>query len=235
LGYTRITGALRNLGYTVARTTIANILRRHGLEPSPHRKTIWKQFLAQHWEVVGATDFFTVEVWSAGGLVRYHVLFVVRLATRRVSIAGIVDQPYGEWMENVGRELTDAFDGFLGGVRYLIHDRDPLFTKGFCKILGNAGVESVRLPPSSPNLNAYAERFVLSVKSECLNHLILFSEGQLRRAVTEYCAHYHLERNHQGLGNELIDGLGAAANDDGSIVCRRRLGGLLRYYRREAA
>jgi transposase InsO family protein len=234
-GYTRIRGALSNLGHQVARSTIAAVLRRHGIEPAPDRKTTWVEFLRSHWEVVAAIDFFTVEVWSPVGLVRYHVLFVMNLATRRVHIAGVLHNPHGEWMEQVARNLTDAFDGFLLGKRYLLQDRDPLFTQNFRDILAAAGVKSVRLPPRSPNLNAHAERFVLSIKNECLGQLILFSETQLRRACNEFVAHYHEERNHQGLDNRLIDPPGVAANTDGSIDCRQRLGGLLRFYHRKAA
>ena len=233
-GYLRIVGALRNLGHTVARTTVANILKRHGIEPAPERKTTWKEFIRSHWEVLAATDFFTVEVWSPVGLVRYHVFFVMAVATRRVHIAGIIHDPYGGWMEQIARNLTDAFDGFLQGKRYLIHDRDPLFTKKFRDIIATAGTKSVRLPPRSPNLNPHAERFVLSIKSECLDRLILFSEDQLLRVCKEYFSHYHCERNHQGLDNDLIDKSRLAANADGPVVGTERLGGLLKYYRRAA-
>lgn len=148
-GYLRIRGALANLGHIVARTTIANVLARHGIEPAPERSSTWKDFLKTHWEVLAATDFFTVEVWHPVGLVRYHVLFVMHVATRRVHIAGIAHDPGGEWMEQVARNLTDAFDGFLLNKRYLICDRDPLFTARFRELLEAAGVGTVRLPPRS--------------------------------------------------------------------------------------
>jgi len=234
-GYLRITGALANLGHIVARTTIANVLERYGLSPAPARKTTWRQFLSAHWDVLAATDFLTVEVWRPFGLVRYSVLFVIELATRRVHIAGISAEPHSAWMHQVARNLTDATDGFLLGKRYLIMDRDPLFTRAFRETLKAAGMKSVRLPARSPNLNAYAERFVLSIKSECLDRLILFSEAQLRRAVTEYVLHYHQERPHQGLENRLIARPAVAANSDGEVRRRSRLGGLLSYYHREAA
>jgi transposase InsO family protein len=234
-GYLRIQGALANLGHTVARTTVANVLARHGIEPAPERKTTWRQFLRSHWDVLAAADFFTVEVCSPVGLVRHHVFFVMELCTRRVHIAGIVHNPYGAWMEQVARNLMDGIDGFLLGKRYLVHDRDPLFTKGFRDILLSAGVKTVRLPPRSPNLNPHCERFVLSVKSECLDRLILLTEGQLRRACSEFVAHYHRERPHQGLANRLIDGAPHAGNDGGEVQCHERLGGLLKYYHREAA
>ena len=178
-GYLRIKGALKNLGHTVARTTIANILARHGIEPAPQRKTTWKEFLKAHFDVLAATDFLTVEVWQPTGLVRFYVLFIIDLATRRVHIAGISSGPSGNWMAQIARNLT-GWDDFLSNKRYLIHDRDPLFTKEFRGILKAADVESIRLPPKSPNLNSFAERFVLSIKSECLNRMIFFSETQLQ-------------------------------------------------------
>ena len=183
--------------------------------------------------MLAATDFLTVEVWQPTGLVRFYVLFVIDLATRHVHIAGISSGPNGNWMAQIARHLT-GWDDFLSNKRYLIHDRDPLFTKQFRDILKASDVESIRLPPKSPNLNSFAERFVLSIKSECLNRMIFFSEAQLHCAIKEYLAHYHLERNHQGVGHKLLKGR-AAANSDGAIVCHQRLGGMLKYYSREAA
>ena len=194
----------------------------------------WATFLNSHWKVLAATDLFTVEVMTLGGLVRHHVLFVMALSTRTVEIAGIVPEPDGPWMEQVARNLTDAFDGFLQGKRYLIHDGSPLFTKGFAEILKAAGVKVIKLPPRSPNLNPHAERFVRSIKSECLDKMIFFGERPLRRAVEQFVAHYHGERNHQGLGNELIAGEESVGQTEGEIVCHERLRGLLRYYHRAA-
>ena len=236
-GYTRIVGALRNLGHKVARTTVKRILLAHGMEPAPERRKRmeWKTFLAAHWEVMAATDFFTVEIMTLRGLVRHLVLFVIEIKTRRVLVAGIAIDPDGQWMAQVARNLTDAFDGFLVGKRFLIHDRDPLFTEAFREIVRSVGVDPLRLPPRSPNLNAFAERFVRSIKSECLDRMIFLGEASLRRAIENYVAHYHEERNHQGLGNELIAPALLDPGGDGSISCRKRLGGLLRYYHREAA
>ena len=143
-------------------------------KPAPLRgKTMpWKVFLKAHFGAIAATDLFSVEVLTFTGLVRYMVLFVIDLESRRVHIAGIVRQPHGAWMNQIARNLTDAVDGFLRGKRYLIHERDPLFTHDFRHLLRAAGVRSLRLPPHSPNLNAYAERFVRSIKSECLSKLV---------------------------------------------------------------
>ena len=160
------------------------------------------------------------------GLVRYFALFVIDLKTRQVEIAGIVASPDGAWMSQIARNLTDSEDGFLLHCRYLIHDRDPLFTKAFRETLESSGVRPVRLPSRSPNLNAYAERFVRSIKSECLAQVIPIGEGHLRRAVREYVEHYHGERNHQGIGNRLIDSSLDGSRRVGSIECRERLGGL---------
>ena len=235
-GYGRLQGALQNLGRTVSRSTIARILKAHGIEPAPqrHKGMSWATFLKSHWDVLAATDFFTIEVMTLRGLVRYHVLFVLEQCTRRVEIAGIVPEPDGRWMEQVARNLTDAFDGFLRAKRYLIHDRSPLFTKEFTAILKAAGVKTIKLPPRSPNLSPHAERFVRSIKSECLAKMIFFGEKQLRRAIEQFIVHYDAERNHQGLGNQLIQPEESVGKAEGEIRCRERLGGLLRYYHRAA-
>jgi putative transposase len=235
-GYTRIRGGLHSLGHEVARNTIKAILRDHGIEPAPERgtKTPWKTFLAAHWDGLAAADFFTVEVLTMAGLVRYFVFFVMRLKTRTVEIAGITRQPNDTWMKQTARKLTDAQDGFLRSVRYLILDRDPLYTIAFRRMLRDSGVRPLLLPARSPNLNACAERFVLSAKSECLERIVPLGEGHLRAAVREFVDHYHEERPHQGLGNELIAPR-AKASGTGPLKCRERLGGLLKFYYREAA
>jgi hypothetical protein len=229
-GYRRIQGALANLGHEVARGTIANILKEHGLEPAPerNRKTTWKEFLSRHWEVIVAADFFTVEVWTRSGLTRFIVLFLLDLSTRRVQIAGIASKAHGIWMGQIARNLRDHGDGFLTGKRYLIHDRDPLFTAEFLGTLAASGVKSVKLP-RSPNLNPHAERFVRTIKESCLDRMILFGEGSLRKATREFVAHYHGERNHQGLGNRLIIPAESHAGNGGAIRRRERLSGMLNY------
>jgi transposase InsO family protein len=234
-GYTRIVGELSKLGHLVSRSTVRRILKESGVEPSPERlpHMPWSKFLKAHWEAIAAADFFTVEVWTSVGLVRYLVFFVIDLSTRRVEIAGIAPVPNGLWMRQVARNLIDDENGFLRGKRFLIHDRDPLYTRGFHEILGYAGVAHVRLPPKSPNLNAYAERFVLSIKSECLERMVMLGEGHLRRAIASYVEHYHVERCHQGIGNRLIDGVPKLAS--GPVARLERLGGILSHYYREAA
>jgi transposase InsO family protein len=198
----------------------------------------WKTFLRTHLGAITGADFFSVEVLTLTGLVRYLVLFVIDLQTRRVHIGGVVRQAYGGWMAQVARNLTDGVDGFLIGKRYLIHDRDPVFSEEFRGVLAAAGVKCLRLPARSPDLNSVAERFVLSIKSECLSKLVPLGESHLRRAVSEYVAHYHGERNHQGVGNRLLmqaEQPMRAANSNAPVERRERLGGLLNFYYRRAA
>ncbi len=237
-GYRRIQGALKNLGHCIDKITVRNILRRHHIDPAPKRReggVSWAQFLKVHWKVLAATDFFTVEVITWDGFVTYYVLVVMELSTRRVEIAGITPHPNEAFMMQCARQLTDSFDGFLLDKRYLIHDRDTKFTQGFDQFLRYEGVEPVVLPPRSPNLNAHCERFVRAIKEEALGRLIFIGEGSLRYAIHHYMTHYHSERNHQGLNNQLIAPEPGIGGQIGEVRRRERLGGLLSYYYREAA
>ena len=185
---------------------------------------------------MAACDLFTVEVLTLKGLKRYLVLFVIELKTRYICIAGIHPQPDGKWMEQMARNLTDPGEGFLRSSRHLIHDRDPLYTRVFDEILSSGGIRPIRLPARSPNLNAYAERFVRFIKDECLNRVVPLGEGHLRRLVHEYVEHYHGERNHQGRGNQLLERAPPPSTGRRPGVLRRaRLGGMLNFYYREAA
>jgi putative transposase len=232
-GYTRIRDYIVHLGYKIGETTVKHILLEHGYDPEPDltRKTTWKEFIKSHWEVLAACDFFSVELLVKGKLVRCMVLFAIELSTRKVEILGIHPQPNGSWMEQIARNVSGE-GGFLAGKNYLIHDRDPLYTAKFESILKAAGVQPVKLPPRSPNLNSHAERFVRSVREEALDYLILFSEEQLRYVLTEYLQYYHHERIHQGI-NKIIEP--QHEGNQGEIICIERLGGLLRSYHRKAA
>jgi putative transposase len=235
-GYTRLRGALKNLGSGLGGSTVQRILKEHGIEPAPLRgKTMpWKTFLKAHWGAIAAADFFSVEVLTRGGLVRYLVLFVIDLKTRRVHIAGVTAQADGTWMAQITRNLTDAVAGPLQGLDHLIVDRDPLYTAHVQSLLKVAGVSLLRLPPSSPNLNAYAERFVRSIKQECLRHIIPLGERHLRSTICEFVEHYHAERNHQGLGN-VVPFPSRASLSEGRVHRSERLGGILKFYERKAA
>jgi putative transposase len=162
-------------------------------------------------------------------------LFFIDLSTRKVEVAGIASTAHGLWMGQIGRKVTDAVDGILNGKQYLIHDRDPLFTAEFLSLLAGVGVESVKLPPCSPNLNSHAERFVRTIKESCLDRMILFGEESLRTAVSQFITHYHTERHHQGLANRLLQPEPSHVGSTGAIQRRERLGGLLNYYYRAAA
>lgn len=244
-GYTSIRDAVNaGLQIDICRNTVANILNKAGIVPAPERekKRTWKQFIRSHWHCLYACDFFNVEVLGVFGAVRYSVFFVMEIRTRAVEIAGIRVDPDGEWMKQVARNLTDPVDGFLRDAKYLIHDADPLFTDAFKAILkppGSAkgeGIACIQIPPRSPNCNPHAERFVKSIKYECLRHFVFFGERHLRYVVSEYMAHYHEGRFHQGIGSRLIRPTSANENAaTGEIKCRSRLGGLLNFYYRQAA
>ena len=192
-------------------------------------------FLKTHWDVLAAIDFTTIEVWTKGGLVTFYLLFVLELATRRVQLAGCTSDPTEAWMMQVGRNLTDPLDGFLRYKRYLLMDRDSKHCATFRELGEQSGPHCVRLPPRSPNLSAHLERFIRSIKEECFDRMILFGDRSLRNAAQEYISHYHAERNHQGLGNRIIEPGDEIGCTTGEIACRERLGGTLRYYHRRAA
>lgn len=237
-GYDRIVGALANLGHEVSDQTVGNILRRHNIAPAPERSraTTWKEFIRSHLDVLAGTDFFSVEVLTWRGLVTYYVVFFIEVGSRRVSLGGITRHPDSCWMEQVARNATMEDTGYLSGCRYLLHGRDQKFCREFRETLAAGGVTCTPIPARSPNLNAHSERWVRSIKEECLSKLILFGESSLRRAVSNFLEHYHQERNHQGKGNVLLFPVSAAPEPSsaGAIRCRQRLSGLLNYYSRAA-
>ena len=238
-GYDRIVGAMANLDYTLSGQTVGNILQRHGIPPAPERKrtTTWTDFIRAHMAVLAGTDFFSVEVLTLRGLVTYYVLFFIHLESRRVEVAGITPHPNEAWMKQIARNVTMDEWGFLENYRYLIHDRDTKFTDSFRTIIKSNRVEPLKLPARSPNLNAHAERWIRSVKEEALSKLILFGEASLRRVLREYLTHFHQERNHQGKDNILLfpSSHAPTTGRNQSVCCQERLGGLLKYYHRQAA
>ncbi len=234
-GYSRIQRAIGELGHQVGRTTVARILKSEGIKPAPERPSSWSAFIKATWGECAAADFFTTEVWTPRGLKTFHTLFVLDIATRRVLIAGTTRTPNEGFMAQVARNLTDVADGFLRGHRKLIVDRDTKFTRGFQALLASGGVETIFTPPRSPNCNAYAERFVRSIKEECLRRMIFFGEASLRRALREYVEHFNAERPHQGLGNRVIDRPAEPRSTSLRLVTgHERRGGLLRHYRASA-
>jgi putative transposase len=236
-GYRRLQEALTNLGHHIGKVTVRNILRCHPMAPAPQRRQAgmrWAQLLTRHWEVLPATDFLAVEAATYHGLVTYSVLLVMELATRRVRIAGITPHPAAV-MQPCARQLTDSFDGFLLGKRYVLHDRDTKFTRAFDALRKGSGVEPIVLPARSPNLNAHGERLVRSIEEKTLDQLRLLSERSLSSVIHQYVAHSHAERNHQGLANQRMAPEPDLGSQSGQVRRRERLGGLLHDYYRDAA
>jgi putative transposase len=181
-GYTRIQGALKNLGHRVGRSTIAGILRGEGIPPSRQRPMTWRTFLEAHWPALVAADLFTTEVWTARGLVTYYVVFLLDILSRRIQVIGCTPYPNEAFVIQYLRHATDD-TGLLSDGRLLLCDRDPKWSRAVEQWLGTARVRVVRTPPSAPNCNAYAERFVRSVKEECLDRIVPLGEGHLRRTL----------------------------------------------------
>ena len=234
-GYKTLVGRLKILGFETNTETIQNVLKRSGFTPSPDRKDqlTWNEFLKLNWESLVATDFLTWEVLTPFGLVTYYILFFIRLKDRKVHIAGVTPNPNGDWMKQIARNLTMS-NGFLKPGQILIHDRGGQYCPAFKRVLEEAGIKTVAIPPRSPNLNAYAERWVRSVKEQCLRRLIITSEEMLRKALKKYVEFYHHERCHQGIGNLIPfprkeDNIGSK---EGKVKQHSRLGRLLNYYHR---
>ena len=232
-GYCRIQGERKKLGHRVARSTIAKVLKDNGMAPSPDRPTSWRTFLRAHADVIAGADFFTAEVWTARGLVTHYVLFVIDHATRAVHLAGVTPNPDASFLAQVARNLTDERDGALRAKQFLIVDLDSKFTRQFTHLLRQAGVTVVRTAYRAANMNAVAERWVKSVKSECLGRLIMFGERRLRTVLRHYVEHYNAERPHQGMRNEVLGP--KPADSRGDVVVDERLGGLLKHYSRRVA
>jgi putative transposase len=235
-GYTRIQGALKNVGHRVGRSTIRRILKAAGLPPVPQRPTSWQTFLKAHWGVIAGADFFTTEVWTWQGLVTYYTVFVIDLASRRVQILGSTPHPghavYAQFVRTM--TLSEQSEENVAGLPHVvICDRDGKWSHDVRRRLRDTGIRVVLTPWRAPNANAYAERFVRSIKDECLDRLIPIGECHFRRAVAEFVAHYHCERNHQGLDNRLIAGT-PVGGMVGRVRRRPRLGGLLNFYERAA-
>jgi Integrase core domain len=232
-GYTRIQGALKNLGHHAARSTVATILKQQGVPPSGERPTSWQTFLRAHWGAFMAADFFTTEVWTVRGLVTYYTVFVLELRSRRVHVVGSTPHPDEAFMLQLVRSLTDVTDGVLVGPRFLICDRDRKWSTSVRHLLETSGVRVLQTPYRAPNCNAHAERFIRSIREECLNRVIPLGERHFRRTLAEFVVHYHRERNHQGLRSELIDDV-EDRYPCGLVRRRQRIGGLLSYYYRAA-
>jgi transposase InsO family protein len=196
-GYLRIVGECRNVGVRVSATSVRRILRRHGLGPAPRRGgPSWTQFLRTQAHGLLATDFLTVETV---GLTRLYVLFIVEVQRRRVHLVGITAHPTAAWVTQQARNLLMDLDGQEHRFRYLIRDRDAEFTAAFDAVFGAAGIDVVKIPPRAPRANAYAERWVGTVRAECLDWTLIWNDRQLYRVLTEYLQHYNTVRPHRSL------------------------------------
>jgi putative transposase len=235
-GYTHIRGELKKLKIYLSETVIKDILVRSGIPSSPTRRqeVRWKDFIKDHMHNTAATDFFTVEALTPHALITYYVLFFLHHASRRVHLAGITTNPDGPWMKQIARNETMDDCGCLRETKYVVHDRDGKYCPAFDGILKSAGKKPVKLPARSPNLNAFAERWIPSCKSECTRRILVIGEEGVWRAIQEYIAHHHTERPHQGLGNVVPAGWPDDVPSGGRIECHERLGGLLKSYSRAA-
>jgi putative transposase len=238
-GYKRIHGELRKLGVRqVSASTICNILRENGLDPGPKRSEgTWHDFIQRHTETLWACDFFTKKVWTRRGLVDVFVLFFMHIGSRRVYVAGMTPNPDRAWMMQQARNMAILFADQPQPARYLLRDFDGKFPAEFDAILAARGTHVQKVGPFAPNLNAFAERWVRSIRDECLNHFVVFGEDHLRHLVTQYVAFYNQCRPHQRKGNLPLTGLDppealVVAPDE--IQCDERLGGLLKHYYRRA-
>jgi putative transposase len=236
-GYLRIVGECRNLGVRVSATSVRRILRRHGLGPAPRRGgPTWTQFLRTQAGGLLATDFFTVETV---GLTRLYVLFVVEVQRRKVHMLGITAYPTEEWVVQQARNLLMDLDEQAHRLRYLIRDRDAKFSAAFDAVFTAAGIEVRRIPPRAPRANAYAERWVRTVRAECLDWTLIWNQRQLHAVLTEYLRHYNAVRPHRSLD---LQPPGPAARltlvepgvGESSVQRVDVLGGLIHEYRRAA-
>jgi putative transposase len=236
-GYTRILGELKKLGIAnIARSTVANILRANGFDTGPKRgEATWADFVARHAGTLWACDFFSKKVWTLGGLTEVFVLFFIHVGSRRVHIAGLTAKPGPGCVTEKALDVCREFVGLDEQPPFLLRDMDGKFPKEFDAVFKQAGVEVIPVGPRAPNLNAFAERFVLSIKSECLDHFVVFGEQHLRHLIDEYVIHYLEVRPHQGLENSLITEPSEAPDTASPVICQERLGGLLKHFYRRAA
>ena len=232
-GHRRIQGELGKLGYAVSASAVRAALRRHRVPPAPQRRAAspWRDFIRAHKDQLLACDFFTVETLFLKTL---HILFFIELGTRRVHLAGCTAHPTAAWVTQQARQLAWTLQDAGASPRFLIHDRDAKFPPTFDTVFAAEGVEVVRTPYRAPTANAYAERWVRSVREECLDHLLVVNEAHLRHILAAYVTHHNRARPHQGLEQQTpVPSIPRACA--GQVRRRDVLGGLIHEYDREAA
>ncbi|PTY00480.1 integrase [Verrucomicrobia bacterium LW23] len=240
-GYARIGGELKKLGIQVANNTIKKVLIVNGFHPSPWRtKGDWDRFIRLHMETLWSCDFFTKDIWTASGKVTFYVLFFIHVGSRRVHISGTTCNPTGPWVEQQARNLVMDLQDRGEKVSHLLRDGDTKFTQAFDEVFKSEGIKVKKLPRESPNLNAFAERFVQTIKNECLRHFVVFGQRHLEFLLREFASYYNTVRPHQGIANRTISTIipfptQAVPPRPEEVQCTAKLGGLLRHYSRKAA
>lgn len=237
LGYTKLRGELNKLGIHLARNTIKNILKRHGITPDPLRgEGRWDQSIKAHAQTLWACDFFSVKAWTARGLVEFYLLLFIHIGSRRMVVSPCTKYPYRDWVAQQARNFCMYVQESNMQAKYLIRDRDAKFGDIFDAIMNTEGITPIKLPIRSPDLNAIAERAIQSIKQECLSHFVILGEKHLEYLVNEYVDFYNSCRPHSAVGHlpPCRDGPPPELTA-GRILCEERLGGLLKHYYREAA
>ncbi len=236
-GYSRIHGKIQKFHVgRIGRSTIHDLLKKEGYEPAPSRtQPTWDEFIARYAKTLWACDFMSIRSWTMRGRLDLYLLVFIHVQSRRVWISDATEHPDTEWVIQQARNFCMYIEEHDLKATLLLHDRDAKFTAGFDRIIKAQGIIPKRLPIRSPNLNAYAERFVQTLKHECLHHFLICGGRHLDYLVQEFVEHYHTKRPHQGIGSRLIVEPPGDPPDTGEIVCEERLGGLLKHYYRQVA
>jgi len=223
-GYRRIHGELVKLGFDLASKSVWNILKRNGILPSAQRsRSSWRTFLSHYREQILACDFFTVETIT---LKRLYVLFFIELGSRRVHFAGVTANPNNFWTSQQALQLVWMLEELKQNFRFLIHDRDTKFTRSFDNVFRSVGMKIIRTPFRAPQANAYAERWIRSVRHECLDHILIFNNRHLYNVLKEYEGFYNASRPHQGIDQRTPIPI-ERSSKAGTIVRREVLGGII--------
>jgi putative transposase len=230
-------GELKKLGIKPpSRNTVKNILKQNGLDPGPKRgQGSWDEFLQIHSETLWQCDFFSKLIWTPTGLRQYFSLVFLHVGSRKVFVTTASKKPDTAWMRKQAKAFLQFVEGEGLKAEILMRDRDNMYVRDFDNAIKDVGIRIHPVAYRSPNQNAFVEQWIQSIKHECLNHFIVFGEDHFNYLISQYVEHYLAERPHQGLGNRLIDGELESASDEGEILCRQRLGGVLKHYYRAAA
>lgn len=236
LGYTKIRGELNKLGIHLARSTIKNILKRHGITPDPHRgEGRWDQFIKAHANTLWACDFFCVKALTTHGFVEFYLLMFIHIGSRKIFVSPCTEHPRGSWVAQQARNFCMHVQDSDMQANYLIHDHDTKFCEKFDAIIDSENIKPIKLPIRSPDLNAFAERVIQSIKHECMDQFIILGEKHLNYLVNEYVEFYNTCRPHSSVGYLPPCRDGPPILTTGRVLCEERLGGLLKHYYREAA